>query len=413
MRSVIWLLLLFVAAAVAATALGRNDALVSIYYASWRLDLSLNLFLLALIGGVFLLFAGLQAIQSLLSLPVRAREWRELKRERAAQAALREGLSELFGARYARAQRAAQRALDLQAESPALRADRQFAVLAQLIAASGLHKLQDRRGRDDRVALALSQARSSLSGAADGVQLLAAEWALDDRDAARGMALLAELPPGVSRRTQALRLKLQAARQQRRPMEALQTARLLAKHQGFSSAAAQSLLRSLAFEALDQAFDEGQLRRVWQGLDAADRRDAWVVARAVRRASDLGESALARSWLQPAWEQVSRLEPEARAQLALALVGCADGLGTEWLQSVEAALSQHSREPAVVLAAGITFAQRQLWGKARRLLEQSASAESLGSGPRRLALRSLAAIARQEGDEQVAAHCDQRAAALD
>lgn len=411
MRSVIWLVLLFVAAVVAAAALGRNDALVSLYYGEWRLDMSLNLFLLGLAATVFVLFASLQAIQSLLSLPVRAREWRELKRERAAQSALREAQAELFAARYARAQRAAQRALDLQVDVPSLKDDREFTLLAHMLAASGQHHLQDRKGRDERVALA--QSRASGGSASEGVQLLAAEWALDDRDAGRGMALLAELPPGVARRTQALRLKLQAARQRRRPMDALQTARLLAKHQGFSSLAAQSLLRSLAFEALDLAFDESQLRRVWQGLDDADRRDAWVVARAAMRAARLGHVALAQTWLQPSWEQAHKLDAESREQLALALVFCAEGLGSQWLPTVESLLAQHGREPAVVAAAGMTFAQRQLWGKARRLLEQTASAESLSTPVRRLALRTLARIARQEGDELVAGNCDQRAAALD
>ncbi|GAA0752596.1 heme biosynthesis protein HemY [Ideonella azotifigens] len=411
MRSVIWLVLLFVAAVVAAAALGRNDALVSLFYGEWRLDMSLNLFLLGMAATVFVLFGSLQAIQSLLSLPLRAREWRALKRERAAQAALREAQAELFAARYARAHRAAQRALDLQVDVPSLKDDREFTILAHLLAATGQHHLQDKKGRDDRVTAA--QARASSGSASEGILLLAAEWALDDRDAGRGMALLGELPPGVARRTQALRLKLQAARQRRKPLEALQTARLLAKHQGFSSVAAQSLLRSLAFEALDQAFDEGQLKRVWQGLDDADRRDAWVVARAAQRAAKLGHLTLAQSWLMPAWEQAHKLDVEAREQLALALVFCADGLGSQWLPTVEAVLAQHGREPAVVAAAGMAFAQRQLWGKARRLLEQTASAESLSTPVRRLGLRTLARIARQEGDELVASNCDQRAAALD
>src|SRR6185436_9095619 len=115
MRSVIWLVLLFAAAVVAATVLGPNDALVSVFYGTWRMDLSLNLFLLVLLASIFIVFAAMQAMQALLSLPTRAREWREQKRERAAGAALREAFAELFAARYARAQRAAQRALDLQA----------------------------------------------------------------------------------------------------------------------------------------------------------------------------------------------------------------------------------------------------------------------------------------------------------
>jgi len=415
MRSIIWLILLFAAAVVAATMLGRNDALVSIFYGDGRVDLSLNLFLLALVGLVLLLFIGLQAINSLLSLPTRAREWRLLKRERAAAAALRDAWTELLAARYARAQRLAERALALQAEVPVLQNDLQFAVLAQVAGATGLHRLQDRRGRDERVqaALRLVRGRLGAGSAADGVQLLAAEWALDDRDAERSLALLADLAPGVARRTQALRLKLQAARLLRKPMEALQTARLLAKHQGFSPMAAQSLLRSLAIEALDQSYDEQQLLRVWLALDTADRADAWVVARAARRAQAMGRPVQGRLWLQPLWETIGKAEPDARRQLALALVDCVEGAGSDWLTLVESALSRHGHESALVAAAAVVFSERQLWGKARRLLEQTASATDLPAHVRRGALRRLATLARDEGDEVAATRNEQRAAAID
>lgn len=411
MRSVIWLILLFVAAVVAASVFGQNDALVSLFYGHWRLDMSLNLFLLLLLGLVMVLFATLQAAQALLSLPVRAREWRELKRERAAQALLREGFGEFLAARYARSRRAVQKALDLQAEARELAQDRNFAVQARLIAASALHRLQDRAGRDEQ--LALAQASHGSGSTSEGILLLSAQWAMEDRDAGRCMALLAELPPGVARRTQALRLKLQAARQLGRPLEALQTARLLAKHQGFSVGAAQSLLRSLAIDALEQALDESQLARVWQGLDEADRRDPWVLAGAARRAAQLGLPEQGQAWLWPAWEQLQRLDSEGREQLALALVTCVEAVDTRWLPPMEEALSRYGREPAIVAAAGAVFAHRQLWGKARRLLEQTASAEGLPSRVRRQALRVLARIARQEDDEAQASHFDQRAAALD
>jgi HemY protein len=417
MRSVIWLVLLFTAAVVAATVLGRNDALVSVFYGDWRLDLSLNLFLLALLAAIFVVFAGLQATQALLSLPTRAREWRELKRERAANAALREALAELFAARYARAQRAAQRALDLQPLCGALRGDISFTVLAEMIAASGLHRLQDKPGRDERLQAALALVRGRSSAAAgiafDGLHLLGAEWALEDRDADRAIALLAELPPGVARRTQALRLKLQGARQQRRPMDALQTARLLAKHQGFSTTAAQSLLRSLAIEAIEQAHDIDQLRNVWAHLDGDDRRDAFVVARAARRAQALGHADQGRQWLQPAWDAIGRAGADDRRELALALVACAPGIGSDWLPRIEGALAAHGHEPALVAAAAMAFADRQLWGKARRPLEQTASASALPAAVRRQALRCLAAIAREEGREEQAQAYDQRAAAVE
>ena len=42
MRAVIWFLLLFAIAVVAATTLGTNDGIVSVYWGTWRLDTSLN-----------------------------------------------------------------------------------------------------------------------------------------------------------------------------------------------------------------------------------------------------------------------------------------------------------------------------------------------------------------------------------
>ncbi|ASM78905.1 porphyrin biosynthesis protein [Vitreoscilla filiformis] len=408
----IWLVLLFAAAVATATLLGRNDALVSIYYGGWRLDVSLNLFLLGLAVSVFGAYRLMRTADSLWNLPTRAREWRALKRERAAEAALREALAELFAARFARAQRASQHALELQADVPALKDDAQFGILARTIAASAMHQLQNREGRNQRVEEALALGTPRASSAHEGVMLLNAEWAVDDRQAERGLALLGELPPGVGRRTQALRLKLRAAQLLRQPLEGLQTARLLAKHQG-SKEAAQSLLRSLAMEALEQTYDLEQLGRVWQALDRTDRADAWVVAKAARQACALGDAALGRHWLQTLWPDLGKYPVEARAQLALALVECAPGLGSDWLPRVESALAMHGHEPALVAAAAMAFADRQLWGKARRLLEQTATADTLPAPVRRQALRCLAALAREESQDEAAAAFDQRAAAID
>ena len=110
MRGVIWLVLLFVVAVVAATTLGPNDGLVSIFWGGWRTDLSLNLFVIVVVIACFVLMSAAQGLSALLSLPQRAGEWRALRRERAAQAALREALAEYFSARYSRAHKAAARA---------------------------------------------------------------------------------------------------------------------------------------------------------------------------------------------------------------------------------------------------------------------------------------------------------------
>ena len=73
----------------------------------------------------------------------------------------------------------------------------------------------------------------------------------------------------------------------------------------------------------------------------------------------------------------------------------------------------HGNEPAVVAAAGMVFAERQLWGKARRPLEQTAHTAMLPGRVRRHALRRLAFIARLEGDELRGGEYERQAAVID
>jgi len=175
MRAVIWFVLLFALAVVSASVLGTNDGLASFYWGSWRLDVSLNLFLIALLAACFALVAVIQAINALIGLPRRAHEWRVARRDRTAQAALRDALSQYFGGRYSRAQKSAQRALLIQSDTPDLVQDNEFTVLGHLLAAGSLHKLQDRAHRDEQLRLALDlSSRSGLARPAEeGARLLA------------------------------------------------------------------------------------------------------------------------------------------------------------------------------------------------------------------------------------------------
>jgi HemY protein len=414
MRAVIWFLLLFVAAVVAASSLGTNDGMVSFYWGRQRTDISLNLFLLVFIGSCFALVSVIQAINALVGLPKRAHAWRVARRDRTAQAALRDALAQYFGGRYSRSHKAAQRALVIQAETPDLVQDNEFTVLGHLLAAGSLHKMQDRQRRDEQLQSALElSSRSPLARPAEeGARLLAAEWALDDRDAERALELLAALPPGVARRTHALRLKLQATRLAHQPHEALRTARLLAKHQGFSKVAAQGLLRALAFESLDSARDADQVRRVWLALESADRRDPLVAARAATCLARQGVHAEARSWLRPFWDRLQESTEDERAAVTHALVAALDGIGPDWLPRIESALKAYPREAAVSYAAGCALAERQLWGKARLLLEQAAAERSLGVAARRHAWLVLARLAEEQGDHVRTAVCHETAARL-
>ena len=407
MRWVVWLLLLSVVAVLAASTLGANDGVVSIYWSPWRVDLSLNFFVVLILASGATVYLAVGSINRLVGLPERARLWRLQRRERAAQLALRESLGLLFSGRYSRAHKAAQRALEIRALTTELTADVEFGALAHLLAASSLHRLQDRTRRDEQLgrALAMLGAPAVPTPVAEGARLLATEWAIDDRDPDRAFEQLAQLPAGVARRTQALRLRLQAARLSRQPLEALKTARLLAKHQGFAPVAAHGILRSLAIEVLDTARDADQLRRIWLQLDPADRRDPVVTARAASLAAELDAVTDGRGWLRPHWEHIHQLGERERAAVLRAFVDVLPGLPADWLPLLEGAVAAQPQDAPLAYAAGRAMAERQLWGRARRLLEVAASSAAAELGLRQDAWRWLGRIAEQQGDEAQAQRC--------
>jgi HemY protein len=415
MRGVVWLLLLFVLAVLGASTLGANDALVSIFLPPWRMDLSLNFFVLIVVALALALQGLTRAIASLLGMPERARQWRERRREQAAQQAMRDSLILFFAGRYSRSHKAAQRALDVLARSQAQAGDAQFAALLHLLAAASLHRLQDKTRRDAQLADVSTwlAGQASAGPLGEGAALLAAEWAIDDREGEQALEQLLGLPAGVARRTLALRLRLQAARLARQPLEALRAARLLANHGGIPALAADGLMRSLATEALSSARDADQLRRIWQQLDAAERRNSFVCAHAATCACKLGAAADARLWLRPQWEALARLGAREREVVAQALVAALDGLPADWLPLLEAALSSLPQDAAVAYTVGRALAQRQLWGRARRLLEGVTRMGDAPAGLRRESWKVLAAIAEDEGDSERAAACYRSAALSD
>lgn len=415
MQGIVWILLLAVAAVVGATALGANDGLVTLFWMGWRVDFSLNLFLLGLFVFILAVYSLIRGLDGLLNLPERARRWRITQRDRLAQAALREGLALYMAGRYTRAHKACQRAIAIQADTPELALDAEFTALAHLLSAGSLHRLQDRAHRDEHLqrAIELSQLTRKPRATEEGARLLAAECALEDRDASRALRDLAELPPGVARRTQALRLKLQASRLARQPMEALKTARLLAKHQGFTAGAAEGLLRSLASEALGAARDVDQLRALWNTLDASDRRDPLVAARAARRMADLGGPQEARQWIAPLWDQIGRLTVEQSTALANALRHALLDLEADWLPRLDATTQAALRNPHLALTLGMALAERQLWGKARGMLLSAANDLDLDADGRRLAWARLGQLAEQEQRHDEAARFFRLAALLE
>ena len=383
MRAALWLLALFGIAAAVALFAGNNQGTVTVFWPPWRVDLSLNLVLLLLAGAFVLLHVALRALAALFSLPHQARQWRVQQKERSLHAALLDAMVQLMAGRFSRARKAALAALaqerTLEALDVVLPQARQLRVLSHLLAAESAQSLQDRPARDAHLQQALNESaeRGVLSPETrEGVQLRSARWALEDRDPSAALARLEELPQGVQRRTLALRLHLKAARQDHRTLEALQTARLLAKHRAFSDAAARSIVRGLATDVLSAAHDAAQLLRAWAALEAHERQMPEVAIHAAQRMVALhGDLAVARGWLLPVWErmvdQPRSLGDALRVKLARALEAGLDSVDADWLARIETAQRNDPRDANLQYLAGMACMKRQLWGKAQQLLTQA------------------------------------------
>ncbi|MEJ1168205.1 heme biosynthesis protein HemY [Variovorax sp. CCNWLW235] len=422
MRAALWLLALFAIAAAVALFAGNNQGTITVFWPPWRVDLSLNLVLVILLGAFALLHLALRGLAALFSLPTQARQWRLQQKERTLHSALLDAMVQLLSGRFSRARKAAQAALVQEKTLAALGASlpqaQQVRVISHLLAAESAQALQDRPARDAHLQQALNESvdRTVLASpeTREGVQLRAARWALEDHDPAGALARLEELPQGVQRRTLALRIRLKATRQDRRTLEALETARLLAKHRAFSDAAAQSIVRGLATELLGGAHDPAQLLRAWGELDAAEREMPEVAIHAAQRMVALrGDLALARGWLLPAWErmvsQPRGLGDALRVRLARALEAGLDSVDADWLARIETAQRNNPSDPNLQYLAGMACMKRQLWGKAQQLLMQAGMGLQDTDLYRRAWL-ALAELAEARGDAEQAAAAWKRAA---
>lgn len=415
MRAALWLLALFGVAVAVALFAGNNQGSVTLFWPPYRIDLSLNLVLLLLLGAFLFLHAAFGALAALFDMPRQALRWRTQQKERAMHASLLDALSHMLAGRFIRARKSAEAVLVQEAALAAAHQQPanapQLRAIAHVLGAESAHALQDRAGRESHLQLALEQVSGRDAHATrEGALLRAARWSLDDRDPEAAMQWLQGLSMGAARRTLALRTRLKASRLAGQPAEALETARLLAKHHAFSPVAARSIVRGLAIDLLNSAHDVAQLQRMWAQLEPGERVMPEVAIHAALRLSALrGDAATGREWLLPVWEAQATLGDSLRVKLVCALEEGLDSIDAGWLARIEAAQKANPRDGTLQYLAGMACMKRQLWGKAQQLLTQAA----LGLQDRRLhrnAWRALAELAEQRDDASAAAVAWKKAA---
>lgn len=415
MRTALWLLGLFAVAAAVALFAGNDPGTVTLYWPPHRVDVSLNLFLLGLALVFATLHLALRTLSAFFGIPQQARRWRLQQRERAIQAALLDAFSHLMGGRYIRSRKSAELVVSLEAavarSGEKLPYAERLRTLSHLLAAEGAHALQDRSLREKHFRLALDHAQTRESqDMRDGVQLRAARWALDDRDATKAMEWLDLMPQGAARRTVALRLRFKAARMAGRPLQALEMARLLTKHRAFSEVAGRSITRGLAIEHLQSAHDPLQLQRAWEDLEQAERELPDVAMQGAQRLlAQGGQAEISRQWLLPVWallEQAGEALSLAQKVMLVRTLEAGFGAGgqapdAQWLARIEAAQTANPRDAALHYLAGVVCMRLSLWGKAQQMLRQSLALLQ-DPGLKRDAWRALARLAEQRQDTAAA-----------
>ncbi|MDP2418367.1 MAG: heme biosynthesis HemY N-terminal domain-containing protein [Hydrogenophaga sp.] len=428
MRSVFWFLGLAALAVALALLVGRNPATLTLFWPPYRFDVSFNFVVFALIAAFVLLHLALRAVAALRELPAQAQRWRGQQVERAVVGAVVDALSYQLSGRFVRAQSAAQKALD-QLESGAVaqwpRRD-QLQLLAHLLLAESAQSLQNRERRDEHLQAALApQLAKNAPEVYEGALLRAVRWAVEDRDIQTARSRLAQLPHGAARRIQALRLKLRVARLGGATAEALETARVLAKHRAFTPLVARSIVRGLALDALAQAHDLQQLQTVWRKLDSTERAMPELALAAAQRANQLAESnsdggdtadrqaaaALVRAWLEPLWQAFASLDTTQQSLCVQALEPGLLQLDASGLARLEQSQQQLPNNPYLQYLSGQACMQRQLWGKAAQLLGQAGHSLQEPALLRRTWC-ALAELAQERGDEAAAQAAWKKAAQM-
>jgi HemY protein len=410
MRAALWFLALFGTAVAVALFAGNNQSTITVFWPPYRVDLSLNLVILLLSITFATLHLALKALSALFAIPGHARAWRIQHHERAVHMAFLDAFSHLAAGRFIRARKSAE--LVLVRESAMTRSGETLAysgrlrALSHLLAAESAQALQDTVAREAHFVQAMEHAHQDAQGTREGIQLRAARWALEGRDAQAALRWLDELPQGAARRTIALRLRLKAARMNKKTGQALETARLLAKHRAFTEIAAKGILRSLALELIGTAHDSDQLQAIWLQLEPSEQLTPEIAIEASRRLLMLGgDLHMGGLWLLPIWDRMGSSPHDLSVVQRLSLVQVLDhgfsqsttGPDAAWLSRIEKAQMANPGDPILQYLAGVTCMYLQLWGKAQQLLKQ-ALPRLQDSHLQHRTWKALAELAERRGD---------------
>ena len=357
MRFFLWVLALMATAIGIAVTARFNPGNVVLFYPPYRMDLSLNFFVVLMAALFVLLYAVVRAVRATMRMPARVAEYRQRKRERDGNKGLRDALKALFEGRFGHAEKAALRAAELP----------ENAGVAALIGARAAHRMRQHARRDQWVARIADDPTMKTARLMTMTELL-----VDDHQPEAALAAVRELNASGTRHIHALQWSLKAEQQAKNWPEVLRLVRSLDKHKALHPALS-TRLRELAYTDLlsDKTHDAESLLRVWSTIPAIDRVKPYVACRAATalNARGLHDEArqVAEESLKANWdERVVRAYRDAAAPAGTAAL-------LAQIEHCEAWLLGRPNDADLALTLGSLCLKQKLWGKAQRYLEGALS----------------------------------------
>jgi HemY protein len=381
-------LLIAVLAAVVALILQINAGNVAFLVHPYRVDVSLNLLVVALVVLLAAVWWAARAVQKVADFPEQVRLYRTRREEVGGQQALIEAVRSLLEGRFARAERAAR----------AAQSSGSTAGVAALIGARAAHRMQEYERRDEWLQ------RAEDDSAMQTARLVSsAEMWTEQRENDSALDAIDRLQGAGARHIHATRIALNANLQSGRWDEALKAVRLLEKRSALHPVLARKLKHAVYREQLlALKHDPAALDALWRQLPEADRRVPEIALEGARLLNLAGRGQLAAEAIEAAlgdspsaWDEMAErlLDEYARAH-AFPARGQLER-AEAWL--VQAAPAGPVRA-ALLRTAGMICLREQLWGKSKDYLQQS-----LSEGRHPATFLALARLAEAVGDEAEAA----------
>jgi HemY protein len=387
-RFAIWSVIL-AAVAVGVALLARNSTGYVVIVASpWRIELSLNLLAILILGGYLAFYALTRMLSTLIAIPARVAAYRAERARSRSRQSLNNALLAFFQGRYASAEKSAATALS----------EEETKGVAAIIAARSAHEL----GRFSEREQFLDQAKGNAPEVDQARLTTLADLLVSQGRFEEALAVLQDLSSRDARNLRLLRLKLQAEQALRLWDEALATVNALARLGGLSSAEAAAARRAAHLGNLNRkAQDPAGLAACWKQIPADMRVDPTLAATAGRHYLALGGNDEARAIVEAA------LERDWNASLVALYGECAGTNAMPQIERAEKWLRGHARDPALLLALGKLCMRQGLWGKAQSYIEASLALEPTHDGH-----MTLAALMEKLGKPQEAVRHFRRSAEL-